>query len=95
MFKAVFLDRDGVLNHTEVRDGKPYAPTNIENFKIFPGTFESLSVLKKLGCQFITATPELLAKLNSIKKDLTKFSLETVQMFYNNSQAAGYKINIV
>ena len=32
--KAVFLDRDGVINQTEVRDGKPYAPRKIEDFII-------------------------------------------------------------
>jgi transaldolase len=58
---------------------------------------ELLNIIQadEVGCHIITATPELLAKLNSIKKDLTKFSLETVQMFYNDAQAAGYKINIV
>ena len=33
--KAVFFDRDGVLNHTLLRNGKPCAPRSVEDFKIF------------------------------------------------------------
>ena len=49
MYRAVFLDRDGVLNDTDVRNGKPYAPMRFEDFKILPGTFKALSSLKEMG----------------------------------------------
>ena len=29
--RAVFLDRDGVLNKAIVRDGKPYPPASLEH----------------------------------------------------------------
>jgi transaldolase len=48
----------------------------------------------EVGCHIITATPDVLGKLKSLEKDLTKFSLETVQMFFDDAKAAGYKINI-
>jgi len=54
--QAVFLDRDGVLNHTEVRDGKPHAPTRFEDFDILPGTLEALSALKKIGFTLAVVT---------------------------------------
>ena len=45
------------------------------------------------GCDIITATPAVLKKLHtSYGKDLEQFSLETVQMFYNDAKAAGYKL---
>jgi transaldolase len=57
---------------------------------------ELLNIIQadEVGCHIITATPDVLAKLKSLEKDLTKFSLETVQMFYDDAQAAGYTIDI-
>jgi len=46
----------------------------------------------EMGCDIITVTPDLLAKLALYGKDLATFSLETVQMFYRDAQAAGYKL---
>ena len=45
-----------------------------------------------LGCHIITATNDLLKKLSLKGKDLTDYSQETVQMFYNDAQLAGYKL---
>lgn len=45
-----------------------------------------------LGYDIITLTPELVSKLDLKGKDLTQFSRETVQMFYNDAQKAGYVI---
>ncbi len=44
------------------------------------------------GCDILTATPDMLKKLELVGKDLAEYSLETVQMFYKDAQAAGYKI---
>ena len=57
---------------------------------------ELLNIIQadEVGCHIITATPDVLGKLKLLEKDLTEFSLETVQMFYNDAQAAGYKINV-
>jgi transaldolase len=46
----------------------------------------------EIGCDIITVTPDLLAKLPLVGKDLAEYSLETVQMFYRDAQAAGYKL---
>jgi len=45
-----------------------------------------------IGCHIITATNDILQKLPLIGKDLEHYSLETVQMFYRDAQAAGYEI---
>lgn len=47
-----------------------------------------------IGCHIITATNDILNKLSSVGKDLNVYSLETVQMFYKDASAAGYKIAI-
>lgn len=44
--RAVFLDRDGVINKAIVRDGKPYPPANVGELEILPGVREALLELK-------------------------------------------------
>jgi len=54
--RAVFLDRDGVLNESLVRDGKPYAPTKLAEFKLLPGVPEALALLRKAGFLNVVVT---------------------------------------
>jgi transaldolase len=44
------------------------------------------------GADIITMTPDMLAKLKGVNKDLVAFSRETVEMFYRDAQAAAYTI---
>lgn len=44
------------------------------------------------GCHIITVTNDLLKKLAMVNKDLGELSLDTVKMFYNDAQSAGYVI---
>lgn len=54
--RAVFLDRDGVLNRAEVRDGKPYAPRALQNFRLLPGAAEAVRRLKAVGFVVVVVT---------------------------------------
>ena len=45
-----------------------------------------------LGCHVITVTHDLLKKLSLVGKDLSEFSLDTVKMFFNDAEAAGYSV---
>lgn len=54
--RAVFLDRDGVLNEAIVRDGKPYAPAGIDELHILPDAAEALGRLKRAGYLLIVVT---------------------------------------
>ncbi len=45
------------------------------------------------GCDIITATKDVLKKLSLRDKDLTEFSRETVQMFYDDACKAGFQID--
>ncbi len=56
MKRAVFLDRDGVLNRAMVREGKPYPPANIGEFEILPGVEEALATLRAAGFLLIVVT---------------------------------------
>jgi D-glycero-D-manno-heptose 1,7-bisphosphate phosphatase len=47
--RAVFLDRDGVINRAVVREGKPYPPAGLEELEILPGVREALDQLKDAG----------------------------------------------
>jgi D-glycero-D-manno-heptose 1,7-bisphosphate phosphatase len=47
--RAVFLDRDGVLNRAVVRAGRPYPPDDVAGLDIFPGTAEALQRLRRAG----------------------------------------------
>lgn len=45
-----------------------------------------------IGCHVITATADVLNKLPLVGKELTQYSLETVQMFYQDALKAGFSI---
>jgi len=45
-----------------------------------------------VGCDIITVTNDVLAKLSNVGKDLKQFSLETVQMFHNDAAKAGFEL---
>ena len=56
MVKAVFLDRDGVINANLERHGKPVAPTTLAEFRILPGVVEAARRLKDAGFLLVIAT---------------------------------------
>tara|TARA_B100000768_G_C11224807_1_gene352243 strand:+ start:442 stop:984 length:543 start_codon:yes stop_codon:yes gene_type:complete len=62
--KAIFIDRDGVINRSILIDGKPHAPLLFNDFFIFNNVFESLEKIKKKGFKtvIITNQPNLSPK---------------------------------
>ena len=54
--RAVFLNRDGVLNRAIVRAGKPYPPDSAAAMEILPGVREGLVALKRAGFLLIVVT---------------------------------------
>jgi D-glycero-D-manno-heptose 1,7-bisphosphate phosphatase len=54
--KAVFLDRDGVINQTIFRMGKPRAPYTLEEFSFLPGVQEAVDFLREEGFELIIVT---------------------------------------
>jgi D-glycero-D-manno-heptose 1,7-bisphosphate phosphatase len=54
--RAVFLDRDGVINRAIVRDGRPYSPGRLEDLEILPDVPEALKRLHEAGFRLIVVT---------------------------------------
>lgn len=54
--KAVFLDRDGVINRAVIRDGKPYPPATVDEMQLMPRVGEALAALKEAGYLLIVVT---------------------------------------
>ena len=82
-------------------DPVPLMKTSITKLKhlnncelIWASPRELLNVFQanEIGCHIITATSDILNKLNLVGMDLEQFSLETVQMFQRDAVAAGFKL---
>jgi D-glycero-D-manno-heptose 1,7-bisphosphate phosphatase len=54
--RAVFLDRDGVLNRPVVRDGRPFPPALIAEFQLYPDTVDGCAQLKEAGFFLVVVT---------------------------------------
>jgi D-glycero-D-manno-heptose 1,7-bisphosphate phosphatase len=55
-FPAVFLDRDGTLNVQLIRDGKPYPPQTVDEFRLFPDVPTACARLAAAGYVLVVAT---------------------------------------
>ncbi|HEX3085746.1 MAG TPA: transaldolase family protein, partial [Pyrinomonadaceae bacterium] len=48
----------------------------------------------QIGCHIITATNDILKKLDLIGRDLADYSLDTVKMFFNDAALAGFRLDV-
>ena len=83
------------------RDPVPLMAAAVELLRPFPheeliwaSPRELLNIFQadQIGCHIITATNDILQKLDLVGKDLSRFSLETVKMFYHDAKQAGYSL---
>jgi transaldolase len=65
---------------------------NLELIWASPRELLNIFQADSVGCHIITVTNDVLKKLDLVGKDLDDYSLDTVKMFYQDAQAAGYKI---
>ena len=75
--RAVFLDRDGVINQSVVINGKPYPPANLAAMDILPGVPQALTALANAGFMLIVITNQ-----PDVAKGIT--SRETVEEINNH-----------
>ena len=79
MRRAVFLDRDGVINRAVVRDGKPYPPANLAAMEILPGVPDALAALHDAGFMLIVVTnpmwPEALHQWQLLRRSTITFTV--------------------
>jgi len=54
--RAVFLDRDGVINRPLEREHKPFAPSSLAEFEILPEVLAACVKLKAAGFLLVVAT---------------------------------------
>ena len=71
---------------------RPYP--NLELIWASPRELLNVFQAEAIGCHIITATTDILKKLSLIGKNLSEYSLETVKMFYDDAQKAGYQIPV-
>jgi transaldolase len=83
------------------RDPVPLMAAAVEMVSIHPGMEliwasprELLNIMQAdaIGCHIITATKDILQKLDLVGKDLHEYSLDTVKMFYSDAQKSGFTI---
>ncbi|MBI3252233.1 MAG: transaldolase [Candidatus Omnitrophica bacterium] len=83
------------------RDPVPLMAAAVELLRLYPNAEliwasprELLNIFQadQIGCHIITVTNDALKKLSLVGKDLREYSLETVQMFYEDARAAGFKL---
>lgn len=50
------MDRDGVINRSVIRAGKPHPPASLQELEILPGVPEALAELKEAGYRLVVVT---------------------------------------
>jgi D-glycero-D-manno-heptose 1,7-bisphosphate phosphatase len=56
VMRAVFLDRDGVLNRAPVWEGRPGSPLCVDDVEVLPGVLEACEKLRRCGYLLIVVT---------------------------------------
>jgi D-glycero-D-manno-heptose 1,7-bisphosphate phosphatase len=54
--RAVFLDRDGVLNRPLVREGRPLPPASVDDFELYDDVADGCARLKAAGFLLVVVT---------------------------------------
>ncbi len=54
--RAVFLDRDGVINRPVIRAGKPHPPASADEFELLPGVSRAIERLRAAGFRLVVVT---------------------------------------
>jgi D-glycero-D-manno-heptose 1,7-bisphosphate phosphatase len=72
MTRAVFLDRDGVLNRVIIRHGRPVAPVTLEEFQIEPEAVSVLPRLRAAGFLLIVVTNQPDAARGWVRREVVE-----------------------
>jgi D-glycero-D-manno-heptose 1,7-bisphosphate phosphatase len=70
--RAVFLDRDGVINRVTLRDGKPYPPSSVASLEVLPGVAEALGRLRSAGFILIVVSNQPDVARGTIKREVVE-----------------------
>jgi len=70
--RAVFLDRDGVINRALEREGKPYPPTKLTEFGILPEVPAACAKLKQAGFLLVVVTNQPDVGRGTLKQEIVE-----------------------
>jgi D-glycero-D-manno-heptose 1,7-bisphosphate phosphatase len=70
--RAVFLDRDGVINRALERDAKPYPPTSLAEVEIPPDVPVACAKLKAAGYCLVVATNQPDVGRGTLKREVVE-----------------------
>lgn len=70
--RAAFLDRDGVIYRSIIREGKGYAPTTLEEVEILPGVADALDALRAAGLLIVVVTNQPDVGAGHLERDLVE-----------------------
>lgn len=94
MRRAVFLDRDGVINRTTVHEGVPHPPMHPGELELLPGVAEALAALAEHGFALVVVTNQpdvargmqtraLVEQINQAL--LSRLPLDTIDVCYHDN----------
>jgi D-glycero-D-manno-heptose 1,7-bisphosphate phosphatase len=72
MRRAVFLDRDGVINRALEKESKPYPPTSLKEFEILPEVPAACAKLKAAGFLLVVATNQPDVGRDTLKQEVVE-----------------------
>jgi len=70
--RAVFLDRDGVINRALERDSQPHSPASLSEFEILPEVPEACRRLKQAGFLLVVATNQPDVGRGALKREIVE-----------------------
>ncbi len=93
--RAVFLDRDGVINRALEKESKPYPPTSLAEFEILPEVPAACAKLKAAGFLLVVATNQPDVGRGTLKQEvvekihahmLAQLPIDRVEVCYHAGQ---------
>ena len=97
MNRAVFLDRDGVINRALEREAKPYPPRSLAEFEILPEVPSACAKLKAAGFLLVVATNQPDVGRGTLPKEIVetihaemcrRLPIDRVEVCYHPGQGA-------
>ena len=95
MRRAVFLDRDGVINRALEREAKPYPPRNLAEFEILPEVPTACAKLKQAGFLLVVVTNQPDVGRGTLKQEIVetihaemcrRLPIDRVEVCYHSGQ---------
>lgn len=72
MVRAVFLDRDGVINRAVVREGRPHAPVSVADVAYIPGVPEAIESFRRAGFRVIVVTNQPDVATGAVQREVVE-----------------------